>query len=113
MGVSAVSLIKDVGSHKVKHFYATAASTTYLDGSSFTNAGGIQSIAVQSNVAVQIFRTLSPTSEALNGAAEVQAGVLWSTATALVANAITPIPGPFTALKIVFPAAGELHIAVD
>lgn len=104
----------DVHALGVSHFYADSANSVLLVSSSgfVKRDRHLQDMTFQSSVNVNLYFTLSPTADALNPTASVQAGVLWQGPVALAANTLT-VPGKtFTALKAVFSAPGEMHIAV-
>ena len=69
-------------------------------------------IFAQSSVAASLQFTLCNPAEALSLDPNLQAGVLWSPATTLVPGVITNLPVLFTAVKITFPAAGQVYFGV-
>lgn len=111
--INVASFPDDINNTLVTHIYADAAGKIYLSASGLGKATRhVRNLAFQSNVPVQVAFTLCPTKEALDEDPEIQASIIWDVSN-LPANTITMFNKTFTAMRLTFTGAGELHIGLE
>ena len=113
MAVTQSRATDDINAAFAIHFTADAVGgTMYLSSVALAKFGRVLSRTFfQVKGTVSVAFTLSPSKDAVSP--DAQAEVLWDGPTTLTPLTITTFDKPFTAIKLVFAAGSEAHIAAN
>jgi hypothetical protein len=111
--IVTLPLEQDINNTLVLHMFASGADTTYVSATGLgKQTRHVRNLAFQAKTSVEVSFTLCPTTEAMDPDPAIQAGILWDVVT-VPANTITMFNKTFTAMRIKFLGAGELHIGLE
>lgn len=115
MSVKNLSFTKDISAVNPLHYVASEANDELLlaAGTLVKNNRYTQDVAFQASVGVDLYFTLSLTSDSTNPDSLVQAAVLWEGPVTLAPGVITHPRRTFTAIKAIWSAPGALNIALQ